>query len=1035
VAKCIAECFDATISYTTPAYFSMDTPRAVTIIYRGSQAKPMGFVQIDATDTTAPAPDEMSLLLKRPDGSFVTFTTGSTEIFYSSGSGASRLAAQFDATTLATGAYNYTVVARSWRSGAYQEATYPTRVLIENEIGSLVGAGWSIGGFQRIFVQSDASVVITEGDGSIAFFKADLCPVNCNFAPAAGDFTTLTTVGTYPPISGYTRQYPDGTIVTFSTSGLMMSVRDRFGNQTNYGYDASNRLTSITDPAGKAISFGYTGANKLDWIKDPGTPVRTTDITVNAAGDLIEILDAAGVYAWRPSYAADHRMLQRLDRKGSSWGFAYDFSGQLAADTMPTIVADSQSVRPVVQFGSLRRAVLVDPASGMGTSANPAPRVTPANIRASIMNARGFSTLYALDRFGAAMKIEAPLGSTETIGRNSQSQVIADTAPSGHVIEYTWSGPRLAQTVDRATGRTIQTDYELTYNEPTKLYGDIDTVANAWTSGKLISTHRSNQPATTFTYDTKGRVLTETDPLHHLTTNYYAGTGWQNTDSAVTSGMRTAYTYDGYGRRSTTKDPANWIVTVLFDSINRAVRKIGPIGDTTRIAYDSLYVRTITDAIGQTYQYSRNALGWIETRIDPGSRQETYAYDRNGNRIRWRNRRNQTVVFSYDALDHMTSRIADGVTTTYQTDPLLRFRSAANPESSDTLKWDAAGRPQSEITILAGTRYERRSSYEIRDLRTSLEMVSPWDDTISYRYNLNMLLDTLIDLRSGRTTLRYNADLILDTIALAPPGLLISLIPQPNHVYSQITYPNDAFTNSLVGLEFATNSRGLIDAHGKVGWDTSWTTLHDPLGRVSEFLSQPFTFDSFYTYDKVGNRKDLGRHVIAGNRLDTFNGDSLFYDADGNLTKRRRGAADVQRLYWNSLSQLIAVWTSGSDSITLGYDGFGRRVRKTSPLQTVRYLWDNDDLLAELNVSGTRSVEYAYYPGVDRPHSMRRNGPTWPVLLFHAGYARKRGSCFRHGGHRPGGPIPVYAVRDGHAWLSLRLSRHNQHASIRGSAN
>jgi YD repeat-containing protein len=263
----------------------MDTPRAVTIIYRGSQAKPMGFVQIDATDTTAPAPDEMSLLLKRPDGSFVTFTTGSTEIFYSSGSGASRLAAQFDATTLATGAYNYTVVARSWRSGAYQEATYPTRVLIENEIGSLVGAGWSIGGFQRIFVQSDASVVITEGDGSIAFFKADLCPVNCNFAPAAGDFTTLTTVGTYPPISGYTRQYPDGTIVTFSTSGLMMSVRDRFGNQTNYGYDASNRLTSITDPAGKAISFGYTGANKLDWIKDPGTPVRTTDITVNAATD------------------------------------------------------------------------------------------------------------------------------------------------------------------------------------------------------------------------------------------------------------------------------------------------------------------------------------------------------------------------------------------------------------------------------------------------------------------------------------------------------------------------------------------------------------------------------------------------------------------------------------------------------------------------------------------------------------------------------------------------------------------------------
>jgi YD repeat-containing protein len=175
---------------------------------------------------------------------------------------------------------------------------------------------------------------------------------------------------------------------------------------------------------------------------------------------------------------------------------------------------------------------------------------------------------------------------------------------------------------------------------------------------------------------------------------------------------------------------------------------------------------------------------------------------------------------------------------------------------------------------------------------------------------------------------------------------------------------------------------GLVDRHGKYGWDTSWVTPQDPLRRVSEFLSQPFTFDSFYTYDKVGNRTDLGRHAIAGDRLDTFNGNSLFYDADGDLIKRRHGGADTQRLYWNSMNQLLAVWSSGGDSVTFAYDGFGRRIRKTTSAGTVRYVWDGENVLAEVDGSGVHLAEYTYYPGVDRPNSMLLNGPSGATYYF-----------------------------------------------------
>lgn len=98
----------------------------------------------------------------------------------------------------------------------------------------------------------------------------------------------------------------------------------------------------------------------------------------------------------------------------------------------------------------------------------------------------------------------------------------------------------------------------------------------------------------------------------------------------------------------------------------------------------------------------------------------------------------------------------------------------------------------------------------------------------------------------------------------------------------------------------------------------------------------------------------------------------MTYDADGNLTRRWRLAGGFdQLLSWNSLGQLTSVTTNGV-MVSLAYDGFGRRVRKSSSSGTSSYLWDGDNLFAELDGSGNRVIEYTYYPNLDQPHSMRR---------------------------------------------------------------
>lgn len=125
-----------------------------------------------------------------------------------------------------------------------------------------------------------------------------------------------------------------------------------------------------------------------------------------------------------------------------------------------------------------------------------------------------------------------------------------------------------------------------------------------------------------------------------------------------------------------------------------------------------------------------------------------------------------------------------------------------------------------------------------------------------------------------------------------------------------------------------------------------------------------------YAYDAVGNRSGGDITTETGNRLTTMGGYTMTYDADGNLaTKTGNGLS--QSFTWNALGQLTAVTTNGATS-TYGYDGLGRRVRKTVNGVTTYFLHDGDHLVMQLDGNGDPVLEFSYYPGVDRPHAVKR---------------------------------------------------------------
>ncbi|MEO6211815.1 MAG: RHS repeat-associated core domain-containing protein [Gemmatimonadaceae bacterium] len=58
--------------------------------------------------------------------------------------------------------------------------------------------------------------------------------------------------------------------------------------------------------------------------------------------------------------------------------------------------------------------------------------------------------------------------------------------------------------------------------------------------------------------------------------------------------------------------------------------------------------------------------------------------------------------------------------------------------------------------------------------------------------------------------------------------------------------------------------------------------------------------------------------------------------------------------------------------VSFGYDGAGRRVRKSVGSIVYKYVYDGDQILT-IDSLGTRVRTYSYYPGVDRPHSVITN--------------------------------------------------------------
>jgi RHS repeat-associated protein len=139
-----------------------------------------------------------------------------------------------------------------------------------------------------------------------------------------------------------------------------------------------------------------------------------------------------------------------------------------------------------------------------------------------------------------------------------------------------------------------------------------------------------------------------------------------------------------------------------------------------------------------------------------------------------------------------------------------------------------------------------------------------------------------------------------------------------------------------------------------------------------------------FNYDPVGNRLNSNQNGASTfNQANQLLEDGSFtyqYDNNGNMTRKTAKAGGaVTQFEYDAENRLVRV-VSPTNTVNYRYDGLGRRVEKeVIQVGTTirRYVYDNEDILLELDGNNNVTARYTHGPGIDEPLIMEKNSQSF----------------------------------------------------------
>ena len=435
-----------------------------------------------------------------------------------------------------------------------------------------------------------------------------------------------------------TRDYGGGrinqvTTMGYSSLGDVTSLTDANGKITVSTYDASRRLISVTSPGTAAAAGGVITTFKYDsdgraigtQQSANNTVLRTTGSTYSLTGQQTTTTDANGNVTLY-NYDAVDRLSSITDAMGRVTSYAYDTLGR----------------RTKVFNTAIQAAPLLQ------------QDYTPDGLLANLTDANNNTTNYAYDGFDRLTTTTYPVGSTEKLSYDANSNVLTRKTRKGDTIAFAYDTlNRLVTKTPPAPGAIVNYAYDLA-NRLTSISDN----SIAMTSAVPPAPDTAVQYAASYTYDSLNRPTTVT---------------W-NPASATAIPPRSGVTFN--------------------HAYNKANQRVGQTAtDNSWLNYPTATPSLVNYTANALNQYT--AVGAITPSYDGNGNlisdgTFTFGYDAE-NRLISASDAGNTVSYAFDAQGRRKTKVVNGTTTVFVTDADNREVLEYDGSSGSILRWYAYG--------------------------------------------------------------------------------------------------------------------------------------------------------------------------------------------------------------------------------------------------------------------------------------------------------------------------------------------------------
>jgi RHS repeat-associated protein len=525
------------------------------------------------------------------------------------------------------------------------------------------------------------------------------------------------------------------TTYDYDKRNLLIKVTDAKGGITQYEYDGNGNLVKVTDTLGNQTATQYDALNRP--IRIVYADATTVEFQYDPNNNRIQVKDQAnGIMAY--AYNELNRLVSSTDPLNHTTTYEYDAVGN------QTKVTDAKLRSTTYTYDELNRLTVItdaltntvhyeyDKVGNRTTTINARGQRTEytydaLNRLVSEKDPLDHTVSYTYDENGNHLTVTDANNKTTTwtynlLNRVTQIDYPAAGDTAANSVEFTYDAVGNRVTMLDTTGTTTFAYDEL--NRLTGLTNPLNqTVAYQYdAAGNRTRITYPDTSSVTYIYDVLNRLSTVVDTLGSTTYNYNA----RGQRSAVTfaNGVSTNYSYDNAGRLTSISNtsPINgnfFSVNYVLDEVGNRIQMTDSEG-VTNYAYDEVYRlahvvypdntyqdftydpagnrMTMTDASGTTH-YAYNAADQLTTLTPPTGPAITFTWDNNGNlasrsdgiTYTWDSANRLTKVvkgsdeirFAYDGDGRRTSKIVNGVATTYLWDTVAGLPVILNESIGD----------------------------------------------------------------------------------------------------------------------------------------------------------------------------------------------------------------------------------------------------------------------------------------------------------------------------------------------------------------